>query len=321
MIKKEKPDIVAFFTQESISGTDDHYQHHLMKKIEGIRNTQLKYRIVSKVDATTKKNSRYASLQSNDKKPFNVRTRIYVNNKTVYFGFSNKNFSKSVSENIQNNSIYNEKIAIQSTYLKDTQKFKFIKYGYRRLNFSREGKGYILSNMIIERNDETQHSRRNENYNKHNYIFCNYDTGDNDILQKMIMRKNIALLMNVSIYLITKNFISNVEIKGVNDHYKRILVKGSNESKKEKYKINGERIVKNNNGTLEFLKLNGSNFRNILKINDTKKINKNDKYLILISDMEGCFATNQSRILCSNEFFDSLDTFLFNGNSVAFLGD
>jgi hypothetical protein len=163
-----------------------------MKKIEGIRNNQLEYRIVSKVDATTKKNSRYASLQSNDKKPFNVRTRIYVNNKTVYFGFNNKNFSKSVSESIPNNSIYNEKIAIQSTYLKsiDTQKFKFIKYGYRRLNFSREGKGYILSNMIIERNDETQHSNRHEKYNKHNYIFCNYDTTDNiDILEKMIMQK------------------------------------------------------------------------------------------------------------------------------------
>ena len=304
MIKKEKPDIVAFFTQESISGTDDHYQHHLMKKIEGIRNTQLEYRIVSKVDATTKKNSRYASLQSNDKKPFNVRTRIYVNNKTVYFGFSNKNFSKSVSENIQNNSIYNEKIAIQSTYLNSihTQKFKFIKYGYRRLRFSRNGEGYILSNMIIERNDQTKHSNKHDNYNKHNYIFCNYDTDNTDILEKMIMQKNIPLGINVSIYLITKNFISNVEIKSVNDNSQKI----------GKYKINGnsKSIVKDLNG--EFLKLNGSKF---------KKINKNDKYLILISDMEGCFATNQSRILCSNEFFDSLDTFLFNGNSVAFLGD
>jgi hypothetical protein len=324
MIKTEKPDIVAFFTQESISGTEDHYQHHLMKKIEGIKNTQLEYRIVSKVDATTKKNSRYASLQSNDKKPFNVRTRIYVNNKTVYFGFSNKNFSKSVSENISNNSIYNEKIARESTYSnsKDIQQFKFIKYGYRRLRFSREGKGYILSNMIIERNDKTQYSRRNDNYNKHNYIFCNYDTNDENILEKMIMLKNIASLMNVSIYLITKNYIKNIEFSKDKGNYKdKILVEGSNESKKEKYKINGETIIKSNTGSLEFLKLNGNKFKNILKINDTKNINQNDKYLILISDIEGCSAIQQSRILCSNDFFNSLDNFLLSGNSVAFLGD
>jgi hypothetical protein len=82
MIKIQKPDIVAFFTQDSISGTKYHYQHQLMEKIEGIKNTELEYRIVSKVDATTKANSRFGLLESNDKKPFNVRTRIYVNNKT-----------------------------------------------------------------------------------------------------------------------------------------------------------------------------------------------------------------------------------------------
>jgi hypothetical protein len=324
MIKTEKPDIVAFFTQESVSGTKYHYQHQLIEKIEGIKNTQLEYRIVSKVDATTKKNSNNGVYRSNDKKPFNVRTRIYINNKTVYFGFSNTNFSKSVSEGISNNSILNEKESNKSKYNKEInkQKFKFIKYGYRRLRFSREGKGYILSNMIIERNDQTQNSTRHQNYNKHNYIFCNYDTHDENILEKIIMQKNIKLDIDLSIYLITKNYIKNIEFNKDNGHYStKILVEGNNSQKIEKYKINGESIVKNSKGTLDFLKLNGSKFKNILKVNNTKNINTKNKYLVLISDIEGCSANGQSRILCSNDFFDSLDKFLLSGNSVAFLGD
>lgn len=309
MIKIQKPDIVAFFTQDSISGTKYHYQHQLMEKIEGIKNTELEYRIVSKVDATTKANSRFGLLESNDKKPFNVRTRIYVNNKTVYFGFSDENFSKSVNEGISNNSIYNEKESNNLTYNKTKEKkiFIFRKYGYRRMRFSRNGEGYILSNMTIT------------NYNSdsfHKYIFCNYNTdNDIDVLQKMIMKRNIDTLnidtlnINTSIYLITKNLIKNIELSKYSNKknitYLNEISIEKNGSKVSKYKINGQR-------TLEFLKLNGSKFKNVKSI---------DKYLILISDIEGCSSPGQSIVLCSKEFFDSLDIFLFNGNSVAFLGD
>ena len=51
-----------------------------------------------------------------------------------------------------------------------------------------------------------------------------------------------------------------------------------------------------------------------------------EKYLLLISDIEGCWpigpnGKEQSRVLCSKEFFERLDEFLNNGNTVAFLGD
>ena len=107
-IEENNPDIFILTTQDSMSGTDSHIHHSVKEKIENSkkrkylrRNTKIeeslkKYKLFSKVDGTRLSNSKFGFF--NTEKPYNVRTRIWINTENVeYTGL--KNFSKNSYSN------------------------------------------------------------------------------------------------------------------------------------------------------------------------------------------------------------------------------
>ena len=74
--------IIVVCTQNSLSGTENHFQHHFKRLLSE------DFEMLSKVDATRQTNRR--SLLGSKK--YNVRTRVYYNKNMVDLNFDTKNF-------------------------------------------------------------------------------------------------------------------------------------------------------------------------------------------------------------------------------------
>ena len=81
ILMSKSPDIFVLTTQDSRSGTSSHIQHSIREKI---KNEFKNYYLLSKIDGTRKSDSKIGMLQF--KKPYNVRTRIWINTDTVFKG-------------------------------------------------------------------------------------------------------------------------------------------------------------------------------------------------------------------------------------------
>ena len=112
---KRAPDLVVCCTQNSLSCTEDHFQHYfreLMEKTLRKKEKSMKYSLISKADATTENDSSFWSCStkiSNNSKPYNVRTRVYRNEDTLDSILVNEKFNKdSVSGRFNKKSKYDE---------------------------------------------------------------------------------------------------------------------------------------------------------------------------------------------------------------------
>ena len=172
-IKSHNPDIFILTTQNSRSGTNSHIHHSVKEKIENSKkrkylrsNTDIelllkKYNLFSKIDATRKSNSNLGFF--NSVKPYNVRTRIWINSETVYQGFTknfsaNKYTSTTVKANPSSSENYNTSVgtdrfnnsAIPAFY---NSKIKIEDYSYRRTtvngNNGKNGNGSIMISICL----------------------------------------------------------------------------------------------------------------------------------------------------------------------------
>jgi len=85
--------IIVVCTQNSLSGTDDHFQESFQKMIT--RNEDgFNFELLSKVDATRQCNRRSGSLMD-CKKAYNVRTRVYYDPNKVELNFDKSKFATS----------------------------------------------------------------------------------------------------------------------------------------------------------------------------------------------------------------------------------
>lgn len=167
------PDIFILTTQNSLSGTDSHIQHSIRDKINKSKsrkyfrsNTKLelllkKYNLFSKIDATRKSNSNLGFFSS--EKPYNVRTRIWINSKTVYQGFTknfsaNKYTSATVKANPSSSENYNTSVgttrfdnSVERVYY--NSKIKIEDYSYKRTTAigedGKKGNGSIMISICL----------------------------------------------------------------------------------------------------------------------------------------------------------------------------
>lgn len=230
-IKKNNPDIFILTTQNSTSGSDNHIQHSVKEKIENSKkrkylksNTNLekilkKYKLFSKVDGTRLSNSKLGFFKI--EKPYNVRTRIWINTETVYQGFT-KNFSKnSYSNKVKQNPTLNRNNNISNTTnITNIKSIKIKKYSYKRITASGEkgkkGVGSIMTSISLEKDGEI-----------YGYIILN----TNPILPtEKIDNNNKIIIKN----LITNNNINSKQIFVVPktpatslDNYNKQFLKGN----------------------------------------------------------------------------------------------
>ena len=112
---KRAPDLVVCCTQNSLSCTEDHFQHYfknLMINLLRKKEKSMKYSLISKADATTENDSSFWSCStkiSNESKPYNVRIRVYRNEDTLDSILVNEKFNKdSASGMYEKKSKYDE---------------------------------------------------------------------------------------------------------------------------------------------------------------------------------------------------------------------
>jgi len=89
--------IIIVCTQQSMSGTSNHFQESFLKWITRPRYNGIKFQLLSKVDATRQKNR----ISITGQKSNNVRTRIYYNPNKVNLNFDITKFQTSYNKNTQ----------------------------------------------------------------------------------------------------------------------------------------------------------------------------------------------------------------------------
>ena len=297
-IEENNPDIFILTTQDSMSGTDSHIHHSVKEKIENSkkrkylrRNTKIeeslkKYKLFSKVDGTRLSNSKFGFF--NTEKPYNVRTRIWINTETVeYTGL--KNFSKnSYSNKVKKNPTLNKNSNSNSDTSKTNSipdKINIKKYSYRRITDSddngRKGIGSIMTSISLEKNSKY-----------YGYIIFN----TNPKLSYTTKNNNLILANNINYKkgFITPNnrgFIYNVSMPTMKLKGEIIVLCVS---KSQKYLLKKTNIGKNKNiynfikniknrskAQLTFTNNTPINNKNIIFTQITNKNNLNDKYTIV----------------------------------------
>ena len=191
--------IIVVCTQNSLSGTSDHFQHHFKNLLP------VEFEMLSKVDATRQTNRR--SLFG--MKRHNVRTRVYYNNEKVKLNFNKDKFKNSYNTTKKNSkkswdnkrtSIYNStkinenKINIESysIYRISTQKNNNPVYGEGSIDITFK---FGINKRINSKNQDITIRNYNGtllNNNSNIHYICN----SNDIIVKD--KKNIVHLMNLN---------------------------------------------------------------------------------------------------------------------------
>lgn len=131
--------LIIVCTQNSLSGTEQHFQHQLESYLLNLKNNSENiFELLSKSDATRQVNRRHYLLFKNH----NVRTRVYYQKGKVNFNFPLKKFKYSYSltkdevNNLNNNEInitkFSPKLKSKNSRFINTKKAKLIEENYRK---------------------------------------------------------------------------------------------------------------------------------------------------------------------------------------------
>ena len=297
-ITELKPDLVVCCTQNSLSCTEDHFQHYfkdLITKELRKKENPLDYSLISKADATTENDSSFWSCStkiSNNSKDYNVRTRVYRNDYTLESNLTDKNISeKSVSKKFNKKSKYDEWYAIRFGP-PSINKFYVEHIGFRRITETSKGIGGIMYDVMI--------CKKPDNNNKptcFQNIFCNYNLkpkkegtynlGDSSTrilngmaTSNMFKKENNSKLKNeLQIFMITPDTVKTRHF--FKDEIENILI-NNNTQKINDENINVTRrkqIIGKNVGTMKFKRINTTKITNNVKQKEYEAIKGKNKIL------------------------------------------
>jgi len=269
-IEQNKPDIFILTTQNSTSGSDNHIQHSVKEKIENSKKRKYltnntnqeevlkQYKLFSKVDGTRLSNSKLGFFKI--EKPYNVRTRIWINTETVEQGFT-KNFSKySYSNKVKQKPDSNNNNNISdNTSINSNKSIKIKKYSYKRITApgekGKKGVGSIMTSISLEKDGEiygyiilnTNPILPTEKINNNNKIIIkNLITNNNinskqmyvvpktpaislDNYNKQFLKGNIIILCisksHINVFNEQKNMTLTNAIKNIKEKSKKNIIK------------------------------------------------------------------------------------------------
>ena len=288
-----KPDLVVCCTQNSLSCTEDHFQHYLKNLIKDEN-----YSLITKADATTENNSSFWSCSTkikNESKPYNVRTRIYRNNSTLESNLTYKKLNeKSVSGKFNKKSKYDSWYYFRSGK-PSINKFYIEHIGLKRITETSHGIGGIMYDIMICKKPDENNERT-----CFQYIFCNYNLGPkkegaynlgdsstrilNGMANNSMFTKNVeSKLMNeLQIFMITPDTVKTKKFfKGQEEN----ILKNNNTKKVNGENINStrrKRIIGHNVGTTKFKRINPTKITNNVKQQEyeTYETNKGNKQIL-----------------------------------------
>ena len=152
--------IIIVCTQQSMSGTSNHFQESFKKWITRTRTNGIEFKLLSKVDATRQKNRISISGQISN----NVRTRVYYNPNKVNINFDKTKFETSYNKNTEsrggirsvNTSWSNTRTAnLYKNVIKnvtDFTKIQLFDYSIQRLSGQNNNKKPIIGQGLIDVN-------------------------------------------------------------------------------------------------------------------------------------------------------------------------
>jgi hypothetical protein len=334
-IEENNPDIFILTTQDSRSGTDSHIHHSVKEKIENSkkrkylrRNTKIeeslkKYKLFSKVDGTRLSNSKFGFF--NTEKPYNVRTRIWINTDNVEYTGLKKNFSKNSYSNkvkkdpkLNKNNNKNENTSKNKSI---HDKINIKKYSYKRItepgDNGRKGIGSIMTSISLEKNnqyygyiifntnpklsDKTKInnliSSNNINYNKK---FINPNNSASEIHRPIMELKGEIIVLCVSKsqkYLLKKTNIGKNKITNKNKNIYNFIKNIKNGSKAQVTFTNNTPINNNNIIFTQITNKNNLNDKYTTVPNENSNVSKINTTMSSIKKNFGILKTNIQTIL------------------------
>jgi hypothetical protein len=224
-IKDSQPYLIIVTSQNSLSRTDNHFQHILGEYILGEKIFNgyksindiilpLKYKRLSKTDAIKPihSSSIFSKIFKKDNDPYNVRTRIYYSTDNVCLEFNdpelskkscftnkkssdNEYYSKSTLKSIEECTLRRSNITITNYYMK--------RYSDINENLSKTGNGIITIGLIFKIKD-TKYKLIITNRYTSKTINLNYDKRQINIKSKI---NESSPNIKSGYYIVTRNNI------------------------------------------------------------------------------------------------------------------
>ena len=311
----QKYAIIVVCTQNSLSGTENHFQHHFKEFIE-----KKDFTMLSKVDATRQTNRR--SLLGS--KRYNVRTRVYYNKKKVNLFFNPINFKTSYNKKKNENGTAWENKREIKTYIDEKQKtinnyrecnFKSCK-NFNKINIysysihrksQQDNKGNpIFGEGLIDVNFGFIVNRAGTLKNEEKFLSIRNYNGDNYLEIPTKMPDTLIYICNSKNVRICKSSYFKNNIKNINNTNKLIKIMDLN---RKPIIDNIIKLEKNNSG---FFKKNPETIEIIKRIVDKNKIkfkkNKKEAIKVLYEKLKSIFYHPQNNLKNINidEFLDTL---------------
>ena len=294
--------IIIVCTQQSMSGTSNHFQNSFLKWITRPRNNDIKFELLSKVDATRQKNI----LSIIGKGSNNVRTRVYYNPTKVNINFDKTKFQTSYNKNTKNRggirsvntSWSNTRTAnlYEKDYknVKDSTKIQLFDYSIQRLSGQNNNKKPIIGQGLIDVN-----------------LYFVYAGGGGNFLMKFTVRNYNEYKSNVN--LIETN--SNKHVKKNSKLFSGAEYKYTCSKNTNKVKIVNER----HGNFIKIKILNKSNFPKPAKKNSQVVVNTSKSYELVNSNnsnnpIPNTSSNNNSNNELIQEVINYTSNILYNTN-------
>ena len=275
--------IIIVCTQQSMSGTSNHFQESFKKWITRTRTNGIEFKLLSKVDATRQKNRISITGQISN----NVRTRVYYNPNKVNINFDKTKFETSYNKNTEsrggirsvNTSWSNTRTAnLYKNVIKnvtDFTKIQLFDYSIQRLSGQNNNKKPIIGQGLIDVN-----------------LYFVYVGNTGNYLMKFTVRNYNGYKSNINLIKTNSNkHVSKSATFVSGDEYKYICSKNTTK----------EKIVNERHGKIVKIKiLNKSNFpkpvqknSQVMPINN-RQIKKKNGYQLVNSTKNNMKNGNKS---------------------------
>ena len=223
LIKKLEPYLIIVTSQNSLSRTDNHFQHFFGEELaenfskENKYEYKYEYKRLAKIDATkpihsSSISSTFSKFFKKDDDPYNVRTRIYYRTDKVCLNFKNEELSKkscftnkknplnqynsnnnSTQKSVEECRLQDSDITITNYYMK--------RYNHQNESLSKTGTGIITIGIIFKIKDDN-------NFYK---LIINNRCNTESNLSGLNPSKPISNPIKSSFYIVSSNIITNTK--------------------------------------------------------------------------------------------------------------
>ena len=252
-IEDHKPYLIIITTQNSLSRTENHFQHFFGEELaEENFQEECKYKRLSKIDATkpihsSSMISTFSKFFKSDHDPYNLRTRIYYRIDNVCLLFKDEILNKKSCFTNQKNPLnqynsnkLNDKKIIRKEDCNESnniviENYHMKRYSYKDNIYSKTGHGIITIGLIFKIKDDQTDTHYKLIISNRNDISPSIK--EERKLAEIKKEENLAKITEKNIYGTTKSSIYIVSANSINPIINSIKSNSIKRSKKNEFKI------------------------------------------------------------------------------------